>query len=126
MMDDPADRTIVSLKLGARIGMVIAALMLVVAGYHLWAPVDITGRGGLQFKCGSVIHPPSGALQVSTCGGVIDRQRMIVVFTAIGAFVVAAGSIYAFGTNRRRESRLPIPSEPGDARAAQPGVQGQM
>lgn len=112
MVDYPTHRSVVSLRLGARIGMVIAALMLVFAGFRLFAPVDITGRGGLQFKCGSVIHPPSGSLQIATCGGAVDRERMIAIFTGIGAVVVAAGSIYAFGTNRRRESLLPAPAAP--------------
>ena len=108
-----------SLKLGARIGMVIAALMLVFAGFHLWAPVDIRGQGGLQFKCGSVLNPPSGALQVVTCGGVVERERMKVVFTGIGALVVAVGSVYAFGTNRRRGTPVP-PSEDDDEPLAEP------
>lgn len=107
MVDHVVQRRGVSLKLGARIGLVLAVLMLVFAAFHLWAPVDITGRGGLQFDCGSVIDPPSGPLQVANCGRVVDRQRMIVIFTGIGALVVAAGSIYAFGMNRRRETYPP-------------------
>lgn len=125
MVDYPAHRSVLSLNVGARIGVVIAALMLVFAGFHLWAPVDITGRGGAQFNCGSVINPPSGTLQVATCGSVIDRQRMIVVFTAIGALVLAVGSIYAFGTGRRHARRLPAPSERDFEPAAQSGAPRQ-
>jgi hypothetical protein len=114
MADYGANRSIVSLNLGARIGLVVAALLLVVAGFHIWAPVNITGRGGLQFDCGSVLHPPSGQLQSGTCGSVVDRERTVVIFTAIAAAVVAAGSIYAFGASRRRETLLPPAPETED------------
>jgi hypothetical protein len=94
---------VTSLRLGARIGVTIAALILVFAAYEAWVPVDITGYRGIQFNCGSVIRPPSGLFQVNTCGAVVDRQRTKMIFSIIAAVVLAAGSIYAFGFNRRHE-----------------------
>ena len=99
-------RTVTSLRLGARIGLTIAALVLVFAAYEAWVPVDIAGYRGIQFNCGSVIRPPSGPFQVGNCGGVVDRQRMIMIFSIIAAVVIAAGSVYAFGVDRRHERVL--------------------
>ena len=106
LVDHITQRTVLTLRLGARLGLVAAALVLVFAAYHVWTPIDITGSGGVQFNCGSVIDPPAGVFQVGNCGTIVDRQRMIVIFSGIAAVVIAAGSVYAFGLDRRREQVL--------------------
>ena|SRR5690242_1993515 len=103
MSDRTRERTVVSLRAGARVGLTLAALLLVFAAYHAWMPVDITARGGVQFECGSVVNPPNSTFAKNVCGSLVDRQRLIMIFSIIGAVVLAAGAVYSFGIERRHE-----------------------
>lgn len=90
-------RVLPALHRGARIGLVVAALLVVLALYHLFLPVDLRTSSGALIRCGSAAHPPHGAFQVNTCGSLVDRQQTKVTFWFVAAGVVALGSVLAFG-----------------------------
>ena len=111
-------RSLRSLPTGARLGLTLAVLVLLYAAFKAVEPVDITATGGTQFRCGSVLDPPSGPLQQGSCGGLVDRQRAVVIFVGIGALVVAAGALFTFAG--RRDAAAAQPAGPGGAAAEPP------
>jgi hypothetical protein len=96
-------RTVVTLSVGARVGAVIALLLLVGAGYLLWSPIQLYPSQGFPIMCGSAANPPSDALGTAACGEVNRIRQWQAASLAVAALVVAAGSVYAFGVGRRTE-----------------------
>lgn len=96
-------RTVVTLSTGARVGAVLAVLLLVVAGYLFWSPIQLYPSDGFPIRCGSAYDPPTDDLGEAACGDVnVIRQWQAGGFAA-GALVAALGSVYAFGVRRRQE-----------------------
>ena len=52
------DRRVFSLTTGARICLIVGALLLVFAGYLFWAPVGQSVPSGFPAKCGSAAASP--------------------------------------------------------------------
>jgi len=96
-------RTVVTLSIGARVGAVVAAVLLVVAGYLLWSPIQLYPSNGFPIKCGTAARPPKDELGRAACGNVNAIQQWRAGAVAAAALVVALGSVYAFGTRRRQE-----------------------
>lgn len=111
-------RTIVTLSVGARVGVVLALLLLIVAGYLFWSPIQLSpSAGGFPVKCGSAANPPGDQLGAAACGqSNVIRQWQAGAFLA-AALVVAIGSLYAFGV---RAVRARVQHLPG-ARRRKPG-----
>lgn len=96
-------RTVVTLSTGARVGAVVAVVLLVVAGYLLWSPIQLYPSEGFPIRCGTAANPPTDELGKAACGSVnLIRQWQAGAVAAAGV-VVALGSVYAFGTRRRQE-----------------------
>lgn len=99
----PDTRTIVTLSTGARVGVVLALLLLIVAAYLFWSPIQLYPSTTFPIKCGSAANPPGDELGRAACGDVnIIRQWQAAGFV-VAALVLAAGSVYAFGVRRRHE-----------------------
>ena len=115
----PDGRTIITLSTGARVGAVAAAVLLIVAAYLLWSPIQLYPSGGFPIQCGTALSFPADDLGKAACGDAnIIRQWQAAVFAAAGA-VVALGSVYAFGIRRHREPLMgsaaesdPVDQEP--------------
>ena len=107
MDDSPAEtRTIVALPRGARLGMVLSVLLLVLAGYLFWSPIQLAPTAGFPVMCGSAAAPPTDDLGKAACGDVNLIRLWQAGAVALAALVVAVGSVYTFGVVRRREALL--------------------
>ncbi len=96
----PADRSV-----GTRICFLLAALLLVLAGYLLLAPLERPSSQGPPFGCGTALHPPSDSFARAVCGGLNRQHAMQSGAVAAGAVVLAGGGLLAFGPIRRRRGR---------------------
>jgi len=112
---DDGTRTVVTLSVGARVGATIALVLLVGAAYLLWSPIQLYPSDGFPIMCGSGASLPADTLGTAACGKVNEIRQWQAGAMAAAAVVVAAGSVYAFGTRRRREALI------GSDRAAQVG-----
>jgi hypothetical protein len=99
-------RTVVTLSVGARVGATIALVLLVGAAYLLWSPIQLYPSEGFPIMCGSGAHNPADTLGVAACGKVNEIRQWQAGSLAAAAIVVAAGSVYAFGLRRRRETLI--------------------
>jgi hypothetical protein len=110
--DQPAtraeDRRVFSLSTGSRICFIVAALLLLLAGYLFWSPLGASVANGFPAKCGSAAHPPSDTLGKAVCGSVNDERRAQALAALGAAVIVAGGGLLAFGAapvaSRRRSS----------------------
>jgi hypothetical protein len=96
-------RTVMSLSTGARVGIVLALVLLVGAGYLLWSPIQLYPASGFPIMCGTGVVPPADDLGTAACGEVNVIRQWQAGRLAAAAALVALGSIYAFGVRRRRE-----------------------
>lgn len=109
---DDDTRTVVTLSVGARVGAVLALLLLVGAAYLLWSPIQLYPGDGFPIMCGSGARMPGDNLGTAACGQVNVIRQWQAGSLAAAAVVVAAGSVYAFGLRRRREALIGS-DEPG-------------
>lgn len=109
-------RTVVTLSVGARLGALVALLLLVGAGYLLWSPIQLYPPEGFPIMCGSAANPPSDELGTAACGEVNRIRQWQAGSLAVAALVLATGSVYTFGVGRRTERLI------GSDATAQDGV----
>lgn len=112
-------RTVLTLPVGARVGAVLALLLLVGAGYLLWSPIQLYPSEGFPIMCGTAANPPSDELGSAACGEVNRIRQWQVASLAVAALIVAVGSVYTFGVGRRSE-RLIGSEDSSSARDAGP------
>lgn len=111
MSDNEDDtRTIVTLSVGARVGAVVAVLLLVAAGYLMWSPIQLYPSNGFPIMCGTAAAPPVDELGSAACGDVNVIRQWQAGSVTLAALFVAAGSIYAFGVRRRGERLIGSPA----------------
>lgn len=104
--DDAQTRSVLTLPVGARLGVVAALLLLVGAGYLLWSPIQLYPADGFPIMCGSGAQLPADNLGTAACGRVNEIRQWQAGALAAAALVVLAGSIYAFGVRRRVENLI--------------------
>lgn len=97
----PAEgRRVWSISMGARICLIISALLLLWAAYLFWGPLGSPVSGGFPADCGSAAKPPKDSLGKAVCGTLND-ERASQALTALGAAViVAVGGMLSFGVDR--------------------------
>lgn len=115
---DNTTRTVVSPSTGARIGLMVALVLLIGAGYLLWSPIQLYPAEGFPTKCGMAAAPPSDELGRAICGDIHLIRQWQAGALAVAALVIAAGSLYAFGVKRREE---PLIGSEDRTSEAQPG-----
>ena len=98
-----ATRTVFVLNRGARLCLLIAALLLVFAGWLLFSPIDIQSREGPMFNCGSAIRPPVDTFQRNVCGRLAQGRQLETGFVAGAGLITAVGGLFVFGAARRTE-----------------------
>lgn len=96
-------RMVVTLPVGTRVGSMLALLLLVGAAYLFWSPIQLTPSNGFPIMCGTAANPPEDDLGTAACGKINEIRQWQAGTLAVGALVVAMGSVYAFGVQRRRE-----------------------
>jgi hypothetical protein len=105
-----SERRVFSLTTGARICLIVSALLLLFAAYLFWGPIGRSMANGFPAKCGSAAHPPADRLGKAVCGSV-NVERRAQALTSLGAgLIVAGGGLLAFGTttvNSRAASSAP-------------------
>ena len=91
------DRLVFSLNLGARICLVVGALLLLFAAYLFWGPLGQSVGTNFPAKCGSAAHPPGDTLGKAVCGSVNAQRRAQAISVLGAALIVAVGGVLAFG-----------------------------
>lgn len=99
-------RTIVTLSTGARLGTSAALVLLVVAAYLLWSPIQLYPTAGFPIDCGTAAAPPADALGAAACGEVNVIRQWQVGGLVASAAVIALSSLWAFGVRRREETLI--------------------
>ena len=71
-------RTVTSPATGSKVCLIIAAVLLVAAGYFYWVPVSRITSTGAAFGCRSAANPPTDIFPKVTCGTInrvnLDRE----------------------------------------------------
>lgn len=112
-------RTGVSLSVGARIGVLVAGVLAVIAGVLFWSPIQLYPANTFPVQCGTAGNPPKNDLGKAVCGDVnVIRQWQAGGFAATSVWVLV-GSVYAFGLRRRVEHRV---VEAGETTPVTPGA----
>jgi hypothetical protein len=99
-------RVVISPTRGSRVCLVAGLLLLGAAAYLLLVPIILPTSTGAAFGCGSAANPAGGQFARSVCGDVNERNRVGAYGLSFAAVVVAAGGLWAFGTQRRSERRV--------------------
>ena len=110
----PIGRTVFVLTRGARVCLLIALLLLVLAAYRMVSPIDIQSPQGPMFACGSGLRPPADPFQKNVCGRLSERRQVDAGFLVGGALIVAVGGLLIFGSSRREERARAAAAEDGE------------
>ncbi len=84
------------LSRGAKLAILIGAVLWVVAGGLFYVPVTVQATDGAKLDCGSAASPTSG-VQSFACGPAAAQSRVQAVTVLIGGLVIAVGGAAAFG-----------------------------
>jgi hypothetical protein len=104
MADGPRQtRTVLTLNRGAKLCLLVAVLLLLLAAYLFIVPIEIQSREGPMFDCGSAARPPAAAFPKAVCGRLSRQGQIRAGFAAGGAVVTALGGLLVFGVARRTE-----------------------
>ncbi|MEO7981559.1 MAG: hypothetical protein ABI807_11820 [Sporichthyaceae bacterium] len=98
-------REVVSLSRGARIGAVVGVLLVLLAVFLLFVPLEKSSTSGQPFRCGTAVSPEGGDFAKAVCAGIATKYRLEAGGVALAAVTVAAGALWTFGDVRRREVR---------------------
>jgi hypothetical protein len=93
-------RTVVSLSVGARVCLLLGALLLVLAGLLFWGPISHEVSNGFPAKCGSAAKPPKDSLGKAVCGNANAVRRAESIAALVGAGVLVGGGLLLFGFTR--------------------------
>ena len=125
-VDTPETRTLIHLRTGSKICVIVAVCLIAVAVYYYFVPVSVTTSSGGVFQCGSAAHPPTSTFQKNVCEDIthVDLYRTF-LFAAAGVLVAALGCWF-FGVDRTVEERTPrvYDDEPGDGDEDRPARRG--
>ncbi|TWP37122.1 hypothetical protein [Leekyejoonella antrihumi] len=116
-VDAPETRTLIHLRTGSKICVMVATCLIAVAIYYYFVPVSVQTSSGGVFECGSAAHPPTSSFQKSVCEEVthVDLYRTY-LFAALGILTAALGCWF-FGVDRtveERPARVPRDAFDGD------------
>lgn len=90
-------------SLGAKISLLIAALFVVAAVYHMVVPLQIIANNGGNFDCRSAIQGPRTTLAKSTCSDVYTIATTKSIALGAAALVMVIGGFLTFGLDRREQ-----------------------
>lgn len=106
-VDAPETRTVIHLRTGSKICVLVAIALVALAVYFYLVPVSVRTDSGAVFECGSALHPASSHFQQNICGNITDVSLYRAVLSAaVGVLIVVVGTWF-FGVDRTLEERLP-------------------
>lgn len=105
-MDDVETRTVLSLRTGTKICVLVGLAFIALAVYFFVVPVtSVRTTSGSVFGCGTALDPAHGSFANGVCGRVADANRYRAFLTlAIGLVTIIVGALM-FGFDRREEQR---------------------
>jgi len=99
--EGPTTREVLVLSTASRVGLLLAALVLVAAGVVWWLPVERLVPPAPPVPCGSAASPVTAQPAAGICGALAQRDRVIAAGLLVAAAVLAVGSPLVFGADRR-------------------------
>jgi hypothetical protein len=107
------------LSLGTRICLLVAGLLVIVAGYLLLSPLERLGTDGPPFDCGTALAPAAGDFARGVCGDLNQRRLLQGLTVLLVAIALGGGGRLAFGPPRRL--RRPDWEPPPESEPERPG-----
>lgn len=106
-MDEFETRTVMSMRTGTKICVLIGLAFVVLAVYFFMVPItSVRTTTGAVFGCGSAMSPAHGGFADGVCGRLADvNTDRAIASLAIGLLTAVAGGAM-FGVDRREERRL--------------------
>lgn len=115
MADDaPETRTLIHLRTGSKICVMVALCLIAVAVYFYFVPVSVMKDSGGVFQCGSAAEPPTSTFNKNVCAGITDVNLYRTFLFAAMAVVTAALGCWFFGVDRTVEERQPRSTDDAD------------
>ncbi|RNI17290.1 hypothetical protein [Flexivirga caeni] len=105
-MDDVETRTVMTLRTGSKICVLIGLALLVLCVYFLFVPVTSvrTSSGGV-FGCGTALSPAGGSFAHGVCGDVTQENRYRAFASLAICLITVVAGVLMFGVDRREEHR---------------------
>lgn len=98
-------RTVHIPSTGARVCLLLAALLLVAAAYFVFTPLMVTTASGSSWNCGSALNPPTDDFGAGLCGQLNSSFLARAIASGAAALVTGIGGFLLFGSNARPEVR---------------------
>lgn len=98
-------RTVLRLRTGSKICVLIALVLLVLAAYFFWTPLTLPRPDGGLFGCGSAANPPSDPFPKGVCVDLPTMYRFRALAALGSALLVGGVGIAFFGAEREFETR---------------------
>ena len=112
-------REVLVLSRGARLGLLLASLLAVVAAVLWWLPLERLAPPAPPVPCGTAANPVTEPAAAQLCGAQAQRKRVEAAGFAAAALVLAGGSVLVSGADRRRQvARVPMAPEAQDEASA--------
>jgi hypothetical protein len=86
-------------RTGAKICLIIAAVLVVAGVYALVVPINMPTAQGV-FGCGSGLYPPSDPFAVGVCQDLSVIQQLRAGALGLGALLVGGLGLLLFGVDR--------------------------
>lgn len=120
-MDDVETRTVLTLRTGTKICVLVGLAFIALAVYFFVVPItSVRTTTGAVFGCGTAMSPAHGSFADGVCWRIADTNRYRAFLTlAIGVVTIIVGALM-FGFDRREEQRQ-IPRDDRHRDADEPG-----
>lgn len=110
---EPRIRSTIRLELGTRICLLVALLLLVLAGYFYWTPLSAPTSNGPMFDCQSAFNPPSANFNKSACSNINEIYQFRAGAALAAGLVLALAGTLLFGVTRMKRAPRSAPSTDG-------------
>ena len=106
MSNQQDTRSVMSLRPGTRVALMVAAGFLAVAAYFYLTPTMFMGKDGGLFGCGSPMSPNSGNLGKDQCS-IVEGQaaNRAYLFAALAVLTAVLGALF-FGSDHKAQERV--------------------
>ncbi|MET0930131.1 MAG: hypothetical protein ABWX74_11465 [Aeromicrobium sp.] len=97
---EPRTRSTIRLRLGSRISVLVALLLLVAAAYFYWTPLSAPTANGPMFDCQSAFDPPSADFNQNACSNINEIYQFRAGAALAAALILALVGTLLFGVTR--------------------------
>jgi hypothetical protein len=88
---------------GARLSLLMAALMAALCVYFFLAPISVSAANGRAFDCGNAVNGPRTDFARGVCGNAGSQAVAKATVSGAMAVLLAVGGFLVFGVERREE-----------------------